>query len=243
MRDIYRPLAQRLLNSDELAQQISPANLHSLLAASDIRSHAAGQLLSRRSEPLNELLFVLQGSLEVSMEGPDGRRSICWYLAEGQWFGLIPIVDGKTAIHDLRAYSQAVLLHIPQAVFLGVLERDHGLAMTCLNLLCQRSRALYEHVAAETLLPMRGRIARLLLMLAEQHGREGEQGLELNLKLSQEALADMLGISRQTLNRELIALEKAALISLAYTRLTLLDSAALRQLTLTIAAEPPATQG
>lgn len=238
MRDIYRPLAQRLLNSDELAQQISPANLHSLLAASDIRSHAAGQLLSRRSEPLNELLFVLQGSLEVSMEGPDGRRSICWYLAEGQWFGLIPIIDGKAAIHDLRAFSPTVLLHIPRATFIRALEQDRSLAVKCLNLLCQRSRALYEHVAAETLLPMRGRIARLLLMLAEQHGREGEQGQELSLKLPQEALADMLGISRQTLNRELNALEKAKLISLAYTRLTLLDTAALRQLSQTGASAP-----
>lgn len=231
MRETYLPLAQRLLQRDELAQQMSPDSLQALLAAGTIRSHAAGQLLSRRGTPLNELLFVLQGSLEVSMAGADGRRSICWYLAEGQWFGLIPIVDGKAAIHDLRAYSRTVLLHIPRAAFMAALQHDQGLAVKCLNLLCERSRALYEHVAAETLLPLRARVARLLLMLVEQHGRDSEHGQELSLKLSQEALADMLGISRQTLNRELVALEKAGLISLAYTRLTLLDSAALRQLT------------
>ncbi|EFX60812.1 hypothetical protein DAPPUDRAFT_275286 [Daphnia pulex] len=209
---------------------MNPDSLQALLAASVIRSHAAGQLLSRRGTPLGELIFVLQGSLEASMAGADGRRSICWYLAEGQWFGLIPIVDGQAAIHDLRTYSQAVLLHIPRAAFLAALQQDRGLAVKCLELLCARSRTLYEHLAAETLLPLRARVARLLLMLVEQHGRESAHGQELSLKLSQEALADMLGISRQTLNRELVALEKAGLISLAYTRLTLLDDAALRQM-------------
>lgn len=232
MQETWLADARRLLDQDDLAQRMNPETQAVLLEASECRCHAAGQTLSRRGDPVNELLFVLQGTAEVSMVGEDGRRSICWYLAPGDWFGLIPVVDGMSAIHDLQAYSDAVMMHIPRSTFLAVLESDRLFAMKCLKLLCERSRNLYEHVAAEALLPLRSRIARLLLMLVEQHGQQGEHGMELSLKLSQEALADMLGIRRQTLNRELNALVKARLISLAYTQLTLLDHPGLKRLSM-----------
>ena len=80
------------------------------------------------------------------------------------------------------------------------------------------------------MLPLRARIARMLLMLLAQHGRDGHSGLEIDLKLSQDEFADMLGITRQSLNRELKALEKQGLIGIAYSRITLHEVALLRDM-------------
>lgn len=228
MLDTYLPLARRLLAQTELTRQVAASTLESLLAASTVRRHSAGRTLSLRGEPMHELLFMLEGSLEVSMEGSDGRRSICWYLAPGQWVGLIPVLDGKGAIHDLRTHTDAVLLQVPREAFRDALLADHSLALMCLDILCDRSRSIYDNMAAEALLPLRARVARLLLMLMDQHGRSGQAGIELTLKLSQDEFADMLGVARQSLNRELKEMEKQQLIAIAYSRITLRDVAALR---------------
>jgi CRP-like cAMP-binding protein len=84
-------------------------------------------------------------------------------------------------------------------------------------------------LAAEGLLPLRARVARTLVMLAAQHGQGGAEGVEIQLRLTQEEYADMLGVSRQSLNRELRALEQAGAISLTYARLVVRDLAALRE--------------
>ena len=230
MLDTYRPLARRLLEQTELTRQLAPATLETLLGASSIRKHPAGRTLQRRNSPMQELLFVLDGSLEVSVEGSDGRRSICWYLAAGQWMGLIPVLDGKGAIHNLRSHNDSVLLHVPRDAFLAVVHADHRMALMCIDILCERSRALYDNMAAESLLPLRARVARLLLMLVDQHGRGSQSGIEIALKLSQDEFADMLGVTRQSLNRELKALEKQGTIAIAYSRITLRDMPALRSI-------------
>lgn len=242
MLDTYLPLARRLLQQNELAQQLAPETLQSLLDASNVQRHSAGKVLALRGEVMADLLFILEGSLEVAMQGSDGRRSICWYLPPGQWMGLIPILDGKGAIHDLRCHSPMVLMHIPRAAFQRILHSDQQLALMCMHLLCERSRTLYDNLAAENLLPLRARVARLLLLLSNQHGRDGQSGIELTLKLSQDEFSDMLGVTRQSLNRELKALEKSAILSLAYSRITLCDVPALENLLTSSAQEQSNTQ-
>lgn len=237
MLNTYLPLARRMLEEAELTRQLCPATLQSLLHDSATRRHPAGVTLSRRGEPVRELLFVLEGSLEVSIEGIDGRRSICWYLAPGQWMGLIPVLDGQGAIHDLRVHHTTVLLHIPREAFLSAMQADQHLAQMCIHILCARSRSLYDNQAAESLLPLRARVARLLLMLAGQHGRDCQQGIEIALKLSQDEFSAMLGVTRQSLNRELKELKNQGVISIAYSRITLCDLPGLER-----AAETPGSK-
>ncbi len=230
LQHTHLPLARELLARSAPTSSVGATTRERLLAESSIQRHPADRVLSRRDEPVTELLLILDGSLEVSTRDRDGRRSICWYLATGQWMGLIPLIDGRGAIHDLRSHTSCVLLHIPRTAFSCALHDDPQLALACLNLLCERSRALYALQAAEALLSLRGRLAGLLLALAARHGRDGERGLELTLRLSQDELADMLGITRQSLNRELKTLERQSLISIARARITLQDLTGLRRL-------------
>lgn len=139
----------------------------------------------------------------------------------GQWIGLIPIIDGKGTIHNLRPHAAMVLLHVPRSAFQQALRTDQGLALMCLNLLCQRSRSVYCNMATETLLPLCARTARLLLMLVEQ--RHAMHGIELSLKLTRDDFPDMPGVTRQILNRELKTLEKQGLLTIAYSPITLHD--------------------
>ena len=208
--------------------QVSPSTLDALHSVATHRTYTRGQVLFLRGDPMPELLVILSGSIEASVEDAEGRRSVLWYLGPGQWLGLISIIDDQGSVHNLRAHTDVTALGFPRQRFLDALQRDPALAMLCLNALCARSRTLYANLAAEGLLDTRARIARLLLRLFEQHGQSGEHGLEIGLRFTQDDFAAMLGVSRQSLNRELRELESAGIITLAYSRIGLRDIDALR---------------
>jgi CRP-like cAMP-binding protein len=142
---------------------------------------------------------------------------------------MIPVIDGEGAIHTARAHGDTVLLHIPARSFLAALDADSRLARGCLLMLCERGRSVYGNLASEALMPLRGRLARHLVMLLDHHRTlPGGGGVDLALQVSQEELAAMLAATRQRLNRELKALESEGIISLAYKRIRVLDRDALR---------------
>ena len=221
--------ARQLLDSSGFSGKLAPSTLDSLLSQATVRSYAQNQLLCLRGDTIAELRFILDGNIEVSIEDDEGRRSICWYVGPGQWLGLISIIDGLGSVHNFRAHAETTALCLPRRVFLDALNRDHGLSLMCLNLLSERSRAIYTNQAADALMPLQARIARLLLMLMAEHGDDSNDNVELRMKFTQEDFAAMLGISRQSLNRELRILEAEGTIAVAYSRITLCDLAALRR--------------
>ncbi|MBV8667375.1 MAG: Crp/Fnr family transcriptional regulator [Burkholderiaceae bacterium] len=223
MTDHYAALAKRLLEQDEAMQLASAATCYALLESGSIRRHASHALLCGREVPATELVLLLEGSLEVSTEGSDGRRSILWYIPAGQWVNLISLIDGRGSVHDIRTHTEAVALHVPRTAFLQALRADAGFSMAMLKILCQRSRMFYENMAMDALLPLRSRVARMLTLLMGQYGRPKEGGVEIDLKISQDELAAMLAVSRHSLNRELKALQEQGLISIAYSHITVRD--------------------
>lgn len=208
--------------------RVAPGTLDALHKVATHRTYARGQVLFLRGDPMPELLVIQSGSIEASIEDSEGRRSVLWYLGPGHWLGLISIIDDKGSIHNLRAHTDSTALGFPRQRFLDALQADSALAMLCLNALCARSRTIYGNLAAEGLLDTRARIARLLLMLFEQHGQSGEHGLEIGLRFTQDDFAAMLGVSRQSLNKELRGFETAGIITLAYSRIGLRDVDRLR---------------
>jgi CRP/FNR family transcriptional regulator, cyclic AMP receptor protein len=155
-------------------------------------------------------------------------RAIWHYLESGQLFNVIGALDGGPGIHDATAHGEALALLIPRTTFRAAIDAQPQLATAMIRLLCLRSRVLYDYVADNTLLPSRARCARLLLSLVEPYGMSGPQGHRISLKLSQEELADMLGQSRQSVNKELRWLETEGLINTNYSQFIILDPPALQ---------------
>lgn len=222
-------LARSTLQANRVTRHALPGTVEQLLAAGTVRRHADGTCLTVRDDPVDSLQLVLAGSLEASVEGAEGQRAICWYVGPGHWFNMIPILDGGRAIHTARAQGPTTLLHLPGPTFLALLAGDPGLARGCLLMLCDRARTTYDNLAAESLMPLHGRLARHLALLLDQHGQPTEQGVELALHVPQEALADMLATTRQRLNRELKAMEAEGILRLAYRRIVVLDTEALKR--------------
>lgn len=176
--------------------------------------------------------MVVEGSLEVSQTASAGKRHIATCLEPGQLMNLIPVVDDQPALHDAYAHETARLLLIPKPMFIELMDQEPQVARRIAQLLCRRSRGLYESLSDQALRSLRERCARVLLGLLDAYGRPGEGGTSISLKLSQEDFADMLGCSRQSANRELKQLARDGIIEMTYSSLRVVDEPALRAVAL-----------
>lgn len=215
-------LVRRVLAANSTFSACQPQTQELLLQAATVRRYAKGESILAYGQAVKALYVVLCGSLEFGILAASGKRYVRWYLEPGQMHGFIALIDGNGAIYGVRAHEDAVLLLIPRAEFLQGLA-DPALNNAVMLSLCERSRSMHAAASADALLSLSARVARMILMLVDAHGRVHQQGIVITLKLSQEMFADMLAVSRQRLNKELKVLESEGIIETAYSQITIVD--------------------
>ncbi len=203
------------------------AAIERLVDAGRIEKLLRGEVLSRRGQLVSDLSIVLDGSLDVSVTSAEGKRLIQVVLESGQIMNLIPVLDGQPTIHDASAHTDLVLLLVNRETFLAESDSDPHISRALMRILCLRSRVLYASLVEAAFLPLRVRCARVLHSLMSQYGIRRGDTIEISLKLSQEDLADMIGRTRQSVNKELKALEREGVLRMAYSHFVVLDEKAL----------------
>lgn len=189
-----------------------------------------GEVLASRGEAMESLVFVLQGSIEIGVFTGHGRRFVARYMEPGQLLGIIPILDGGGAIHDVQAHGEVAALLIPRATFAGAIDADPGLSQALLHLFCARSRIRYDDAMANALASVRVRVARTLVSLLPAYGLPRGNAVRIDLRLSQEEFATLVGVSRQRANKELNDFRAIGLISTSYSRIEVIDYKALHEI-------------
>lgn len=196
-----------------------------MLAASEVVQVQAGEMLYRKGDLAGGFFGVLAGAFKVSSVGEDGREGILSIVEAGNWFGEAALLDGLARPHDATAMHNGQVLVISPSAFARLMQRN-AFARAMAGLLCSRVRALYGLVEDAMLRNTRTRVARRLLALTR-----GDATLSpvarASVLVSQDALAMMLGITRQTMSRELQDLVRAGIVKLSYCRIDIVSMAAL----------------
>jgi CRP/FNR family cyclic AMP-dependent transcriptional regulator len=197
--------------------------LAELIAISRVRRYRHGEAVHRIQDPVRGLYVVIAGTLENSRAHADGSRFILGYAPPGETIGLVPALDGKGALADMRAHGDTAIVFIPRGPLRAMLERHPSLLHRLTMELCQRIRLYSAHLERLATQPLRQRVALALLSLANGYGRLTNAGIEIELKLSQENLAALLSASRQRVNAELRLLVVEGIVATRYSHLTILD--------------------
>jgi CRP/FNR family transcriptional regulator, cyclic AMP receptor protein len=197
-----------------------------LLGMARVRRLEAGQRLFCRGDKPCGLYAVVEGVIRVGAISESGKEALLTLVEPPYWFGEISLFDGQPRTHDAFSEGATTLLLVPQAPLLKLLEdkpqywRDFALLMS------QKLRLAFIALEEMSLLPAAPRLARRLLLIAENYG-EGEPRRAIHLP--QEQLALMLAISRQTTNQILKDLQTRGAVRLAYGEIEILDIELLRQ--------------
>lgn len=189
-----------------------------------------GQGVHARGQMVDSLIMVVTGSLGVSTTSAAGKRHVVGLLQPGQFSGLISFFDGKPSIHDNYAHGPTMVLRIDQQAFREEMQQQPAVADAMLRMLASRARGLHERTVSILLEPLQVRLARTLLGLLGSYGLHRPSGILINLKLSQEDFASLLGVTRQRINRELSELVRRQVIAVSYSQIRVVDLPQLQEI-------------
>ncbi|QDL52714.1 Crp/Fnr family transcriptional regulator [Rhodoferax aquaticus] len=201
------------------------AEKKALMGSTSLAQLKAGDVLLRKGTVGGGFYGVLSGRLKVSSVGEDGREAVLSVLEPGTWFGETALLDGLPRTHDVSALAACELLAVSAGAFARLMGRSPFARAIALQL-ATRNRALYGLVEDAMLRSTATRIARRLLVLARGDASMLPQARS-SLTVSQEALSLLLGLTRQTLSKELKQLEREGVLSLGYGRIEIVSLPAL----------------
>jgi CRP-like cAMP-binding protein len=220
--------AETILERNRLFRGLPAATIQQVAGLAVRRTYKDGALIFSHGDPGDALYGVVTGKIRISASARDGKEMFLNIMEPGDTFGEIAILDGHPRTATASAMASSELLTIAREQFLALLQREPGLTIHLLRLLCQRIRWTSGLAEDSVLLEVPARLARRLVNLAKLHGHGNQNGLRL--VISQEELARFMGLSRQIVNQHLQSWKIKGWIDIGRGKITIVDEAALHSL-------------
>lgn len=198
-----------------------PAELQdALLALARLHRLSHGESLFARGGQASGLCCVTAGALRIGAVNVEGQPAVLAYLEPYQWFGEISMIDELPRTHDAVADGDTQVLEVPRTGLLAWLETHPTMWRELARLACRKLRVAFAVLEELAQLPLEERIRQRLWLLAQGYG--SRDAPRRRIRLGQEVLAHMLGVSRQSVNKALKALEARGVVRLHYGEIELL---------------------
>ncbi|TXJ06673.1 MAG: Crp/Fnr family transcriptional regulator [Aeromicrobium sp.] len=162
-----------------------------------------GENLFDEGDEGDRLYVVISGKIKLGRTSADGRENLLAILGPGQMFGELSFFDPGPRSATATAVTDAQLRSLGHASLSPVLAEQPNVAYAMLNQLAGRLRRTNEVVGDMVFSDVPGRVSKALLDLAERFGRQTDEGILVNHDLTQEELAQLVGASRETVNKAL----------------------------------------
>lgn len=195
----------------------------------------AGEVVFHKDDPGDGLYGVLAGCILIVVESDEGKELILNKHDAGEFFGEIALLDGEGRSAAARAREASDLLFLGRGEFLAFLSRRPEAMLRIIALLCARLRRATNLVEDTTFLNVSSRLAKQLIGLTDRHRHHQQPPHEParcapTLRMSQKELAQMLGVSREFVSKQLAIWQQAGIVELGRCRLIVRDERALQQL-------------
>jgi CRP/FNR family transcriptional regulator, cyclic AMP receptor protein len=204
-----------------LFADVTPEDVTRLLSIARRRTFARGEVVFHRDDPANALHLVVEGRFAVVITTPLGETAMLAVRGPGDAFGELALVSGGEAARSatVSALEPAETRSVLQEDF-ERLRREHaGIDAVLVAILAERVRRLSERLTEAYYLSAETRVLRRLVEVADLYGGP--------VPLPQEALAELAGTSRATVNRVLREQERRGLVELGRAKIIVLDRDAL----------------
>lgn len=221
---------RRNINSGAWFASLSPTLRHDILRRAGVRRYRDGQQIAVRHEEMAAWMACALGSLRVGLTSATGKSITIDYIEPGQWLGEDMVLGGEAHLHDIHAHGSVTILKLPRNSFMQVFAEHEEFRLALMKKQRESTRQLYERVDALKTMDLGSRLAQALVDLAHKHGLPTAGGERIAIQLAQKELAQLLGASRQRVNKQLKRLEEKKTIRLGIGGLTIEDIKTLKGL-------------
>jgi CRP/FNR family cyclic AMP-dependent transcriptional regulator len=179
---------------------IGPELLDRLSSYAIRRALKRGASIFARGDPGTSLFAVCSGTVKISSPSPGGRGALFNLITEGAIFGEIALLDGLPRTADAMAMTDCELMVIERRDFIPLVHEQPELALKLIEVLCGRLRRTTEQLEDVMFLDLPGRLAKTLLQLAKS-STPAPRGRRI--ALTQRQLSEIIGMSRESTNKQL----------------------------------------
>jgi CRP/FNR family cyclic AMP-dependent transcriptional regulator len=174
-----------------------------LEAVMSTRAVLRGHVVFREGDPGDRLFVVLDGKVKISRAAADGRENLLAVLGPGEMFGELSLFDPGPRTATATSVTDSRLASLDHDDLRPLLVDRPGVAVHLLRALALRLRRTNEAMADLVFSDVPGRVAKALLDLSEKFGTAEADGVRVRHDLTQEELAQLVGASRETVNKAL----------------------------------------
>lgn len=213
-----------------LFASLKPDQLSELASKLTIREFRRGETIFHKDDPGSALYIIKTGQVKITTSSPEGEEMILDILTDGDFFGELSTLDGKERSATATAMEPTQTLTLHWRDLSGALGQNPDLTRCIFNVISERLRRTNLLVEDAVFLDLPTRLAKRLLEMAEKRGLQTKDGVEIDLRLTQQDLADTVGASRVAVNRQLGIYQDAGVLRISKHRITLLRPEELRKL-------------
>jgi CRP-like cAMP-binding protein len=174
-----------------------------LAAALETRELSRGHVIFREGDTGDRLFIVTVGKVKIARAAADGRENLLAVLGPGEVFGELSLFDPGPRTATAAAVTDATVASLDHDDLRPLLAERPLVGVLLLAALAQRLRRTNEAMADLVFTDVPGRVSKALLDLAERFGEPDSDGIRVNHDLTQEELAQLVGASRETVNKAL----------------------------------------
>lgn len=185
----------------KLFSSLSDEELSQIRKRVSIQSFKKNRIILSAEDTNEYMYIILEGKVKVIQVDRKGREIMLAVHKSGDYFGEISLIDKRTTPASIVATEDTLTAIISRKDFYEIIDSVHKVLHNLLEILCGRLREFLDKISILSFSNSSQRIKTLFVMLACEHGRRNDEGVVLNIKLTHQDIANMTGMSRETVTR------------------------------------------
>ena len=218
-----------LLQRVPLLAALTDVDRQALARSASRRRYRRGDIIFQKDDPGHSLFIVARGSVRIYVPSTQGADLTLAVLGPGHFFGDLSLLDGRPRSASAAALGDTNVVILERSDFVAVIRTRPAAVMSVLAVVVRRLRETDEMASDLAFLDVGGRLAKKLLELAATNGVKRPDGVLLDMPITQEELANMIGVTRESVNRNLSLFRRIGLVAKEGRRFVLRDPAGLRR--------------
>lgn len=197
------PREEQLLRSSPLFGGMDGASARSLIAMMTRMELTKGDVLFNEGDDGHALYVIVKGKVKMARTARDGRENLLGLLGVGDMLGELSVFDPGPRLSRAHAVEESVVYELPKEVLDTWLDDHLEMSRHLMRALAQRIRRISNTMADLVFSDVPGRVAKAILDLGHRFGRMERGHVTVRHGLTQEELAQLVGASRETVNKAL----------------------------------------
>jgi len=221
-------LSNEVLSRIALFRGLSDAELAEVLDAAQVRPIAPGESLFEQDADATAFFVLLTGRVKVAQLTPEGQQVVVRFVGPGEMLGCVALVSGSTYPGTAEVSQAGRVLVWDGPTTEQLMKRAPRLALNALAIQGRHLREMQNRCRELATERVERRVARAVLRLAGQAGRQLADGLHIGFPISRQDLAEITGTTLYTVSRTLTGWERRGLVALGREEVVICDAVALQ---------------